>query len=183
MREFTREAIIANHFGQARRGYDPIEVDEYLEDLAEYVGWQRAELARLQGNECAALELLRNAQRVADEKLMAAALGADQRRAAGEAELAAARAEAGRLLEAARCESDRIVASARSQAVTIEEESRERLAAIEQLVDQLSRFVNDSAMDLRAGGARLLEVADGFQFELTARSESLGTGGHTVDLR
>ena len=45
MREFTREEIIANQFAQARRGYDPIAVDAYLEHLAEYVGWLRNELA------------------------------------------------------------------------------------------------------------------------------------------
>ncbi len=90
MREFTREEIIANRFAQARKGYDPMAVDEYLEHLAEYVGWLRSELARHQGNERAAIELLSNAQRVADEKLMAAALSADGRRATAEAELAAA---------------------------------------------------------------------------------------------
>ncbi len=196
MREFTSEEIIATRFGQARKGYDPIAVDEYLEHLAEFVGWLRSEVTRHKDNEGAALELLRNAQRVADEKLLAAALCADERRGTAEVELAAARQSAARMLEAARADGDRIVSSARSTALAIEEESRtrvaeleatarERLTAIERLVTEMSQFVNDTAGDLRMGGTRLGEMADRFQFELTARSESFDVGdapfGGTVD--
>lgn len=182
MREFTREEIIASRFDRARRGYDPMSVDEYLEDLAEYIGWLRTELAQHRRNEGAALELLRNAQRVADEKLVAAALGVDQYRAVADAELSAARAESTRLVESARVEGGRLVAAARSRAAEIERESHERLAMIEQIAEGMSEFVNTTAIDLRSGGSRLQEIADGFQFELTARSESFD-GDETVDLR
>ncbi len=37
----------------------------------------------------------------------------------------------------------------------------------------MSQFVNGTAIDLRAGGTQLHEMADRFQFELTARSEPL----------
>ncbi len=192
MKEFTREEIIARHFGRARKGYAPMAVDEYLEDVAEYVGWLRSELLHHQAKEGAALELLQKAQHVSDQKLMAAALSADQFRAAAEAELSAARAEAGRLLEGARVESDRIVASAQSRAVVMENECRERIAesevaaqgrldGIENLVAEMSRIVNETAVDLRDGGDRLHGMADRFQFELTVRSESLEVGD--IDIR
>ena len=40
----------------------------------------------------------------------------------------------------------------------------------------MSQFVSDTAIDLRTGGNRLQEMADQFQFELTARSESFDVG-------
>ena len=191
IRGFTREEIIATHFGSvSRRGYDPMAVDEYLEHVAEYVGWLRNELARHQGNEGAALELLRNAQRVADEKLMAAALGADERRAAAESELLAARSEAGRLLGAlgptatkwSRRHRDPGCWSSRRRAGSVW--ARSRLLLVGVLLKghgtawwpMRSHCVSDTAIDLRTGGNRLQAMADQFQFDLTARSESFDVG-------
>ena len=129
--------------------------------------------------------------------LLAAALCADERRGTAEVELAAARQSAARMLEAARADGDRIVSSVRSTALAIEEESRtrvaeleatarERLTAIERLVTEMSQFVNDTAGDLRMGrDPAVAKMADRFQFELTARSESFDVGdapfGGTVD--
>ena len=193
MRTFTPEQVLAHRFSSARhKGYDTIAVDGYLEQLAEYIGRLHGELALRQTSERSALELLQNARRSADRALLAAALTADQIRQAASAELAEAQAEAGRLLEHAREEAERIAAEARCEARRSLEQNQARIVALDQsaharqqelqsMVDDLTRFVTESAFDLRSGASRIAEVADQLQFGVTARSDPLDLRGRSVD--
>ena len=92
MRGFTRDDIIAHRFTSGRRkGYDTLEVDGYLERLAEHVGWMQTELAKHQATERSALDVLLQAQRVADETVAAAQRDADTLRRNAECGLENAR--------------------------------------------------------------------------------------------
>jgi DivIVA domain-containing protein len=235
MREFTHEGINSHRFTSRRKkGYDTLEVDMYLEHLAEYVGWTQAELARHQETEQTALDLLRNAQSVAGETVAAARRNAEQvlretaegvelsrtearltlddaraeadetmvvaRRSAEqvlrEAEVGVelARTEARRTLDDARAEGDRIMLSAqvraeseveciRSQIAELEVEGMERSMVLEQVAAELKNSVAESTAELRFVGLRLLEVAERYDVEFTARDEVIELDGGSHELR
>jgi DivIVA domain-containing protein len=223
MRQFTQEGINSHRFTSRRRkGYDTLEVDMYLEHLAEYVDWTQVELARHQATERTALDMLRNAQCVADDTVAAARRNAERvlREAAEGAELARtearqtlddaraeadetvvvarrnaervlreavegaelARTEARRTLDDARAEGDRIMLSAqvraesevecsRSQIAELEVAGMERSMELEQVAAELKNSVAESTAERRFVGLRLLEVAERYDVEFTARDE------------
>jgi DivIVA domain-containing protein len=195
MREFTHEGINSHRFTSRRKkGYDTLEVDMYLEHLAEYVGWTQAELARHQETEQTALDLLRNAQSVAGETVAAARRNAEQvlRETAEGVELA--RTEARLTLDDARAEADMIVLSAqvraeseveciRSQIAELEVEGMERSMVLEQVAAELKNSVAESTAELRFVGLRLLEVAERYDVEFTARDEVIELDGGSHELR
>ena len=196
VRGFTRDDIIAHRFPTARRkGYDTLEVDGYLEHLAEYIGWMQQELARHQASERTALDLLHTAQRVADETVVAAQLEADGVRRHAAEGLDLARRDARQTLDFARAEADRIVVSAQEQAESAVQSSRSQIAELEaaavdrarelnRLAEELRDFVTLSAAELRRGGSHLLAMADHFQLELADRNKAIGLGGDgSIDLR
>ncbi len=188
MRGFTRDDIIAHRFTSGRRkGYDTLEVDGYLESLAEYVGWMQTELSRHQATERTALEVLLQAQRVADETMATAQRDADKLRRNAAEGLENARKDARAMLEAARADADRALLTARVQAESALERSRSQIAELEaaglarsnefnRLVEQLRSSAAATASELRSAGSRLAEMADHFEFELATRGEGIGVG-------
>jgi DivIVA domain-containing protein len=195
MRQFTQEGINSHRFTSRRRkGYDTLEVDMYLEHLAEYVDWTQVELARHQATERTALDMLRNAQCVADDTVAAARRNAERvlREAVEGTELA--RTEARRTLDDARAEGDRIVLSAqvraesevecsRSQIAELEVAGMERSMELEQVAAELKNSVAESTAELRFVGLRLLEVAERYDVEFTARDEVIELDGGSHELR
>jgi DivIVA domain-containing protein len=196
MREFSRDDIIAHRFTSGRRrGYDTLEVDGYLERLAEYVGWMQGELARHRATERTALDVLQQAQRVADETVAAAQRDAEALRQNAAAALESAQQDAAAALEsaqqdasstrdAARTEADRTLLSAQVQAESAVERSRsqiaeleaagaERLDEVNRLIVELRRSAAECALDFRSAGSRLLEMADHFEFEFHAPGEAI----------
>ena len=132
MREFTSDDVVAHRFATGRRrGYDTLEVDEYLEHVAEYIGRLRAELDQFRATERVALDVLHHAQRVADETVTAANRDAEAVRRRTKAGLDGARAAARRMLDEARAEADRIVAPAQGRAEAALDESRARISELE----------------------------------------------------
>jgi DivIVA domain-containing protein len=182
---FTRDDIIAHRFTSGRRkGYDTIEVDGYLERLAEYVGWMHAELARHQATERIALDVLQQAQRVAADTVAAAQDDAEKVRRKAASGMENARKDARAMLDAARSEADRTLLSARVQADAALERSRLQIADLEaagmarsdevnRLVEELRGSAVQSAAELRATGSRLVAMADHFEFEFAPRSEQI----------
>jgi hypothetical protein len=185
MRKFTPDGIKFRSFTSGRRkGYHTLEVDVYLEHLAEYVGWMQAELARSQETERTSLDVLIKAQRVADETATTAQRNAEQvvREAAEGVELA--RAEARQMLDDARVEADKIVLSAQVRAESwvqsslsgiaeLEAAGVERSKELERDAEELQNSVAESAAELRFAGLRLLEVAERYDFELPACDEAI----------
>ncbi len=185
MRELSRDDIIAHGFTIGRRkGYDTLEVDGYLERLAEYVGWMQGELARHQASERTALDVLQQAQRVADETVATAqgdaaklrqhaADGLENARQDARAMLDNARAEADRTLLSARVRAESTVEHTRSQIAELEAEGLARLDEANRLVGELRCFAAQSASDFRSAAARLIEMADQFEFESATRGERI----------
>ena len=195
MRELTRDDIIAHRFTSGRRkGYDTLEVDGYMERLAEYVGWMQGELARHQASERTALDVLQQAQRIADETVAAAQRDAEKLRRNIADGLENARKDARSMLDAARAEADRTLLSARTQSESAVEHSRSQIAELEaagmarsaefnRLVEQLRSFAADCVSDFRSAGSRLVEMADHFEFELDTRAERIGVhDDESIDL-
>jgi DivIVA domain-containing protein len=186
MRQFTRDEIIAHRFTSGRRkGYDTIEVDSYLERIAEYVGWMQRELSRHQATERTALDVLHNAQCVADETVATAEREAEQLRRNAAEGLENARKDARAMLDAARADADRTLLSARvhadaaiersnAQAADIEAAAVARTKEHERIVDELRASTTRSADELRSAGTRLVEMAEHFEFELATRGEVIG---------
>jgi DivIVA domain-containing protein len=186
MRGFTRDDIIAHRFTSGRRkGYDTLEVDGYMERLAEYVGWMQTELAKHQATERSALDVLLQAQRVADETIAAAERDADKLRRNAASGLENARKDARALLDEARADADRALLSARVQAEAAVENSRAQIAELEAAgaarLDDVNRLVEDlrstaagTAAQFRSAGSHLAEMADHFEFELATRGEGIG---------
>jgi DivIVA domain-containing protein len=187
MQGFTRDEIIAHRFASGRRkGYDTLEVDGYLERLAEYVGWMQAELSRHQATERGALDVLLQAQRVADETVASAQCDAEKLRRNAAEGLENARKDAHAMLDAARADADRTLLSARVQAEADLERSRTQIAELEAAgaarVDEINRLIEDlrccaaqQASEFRSAGSRLVEIAEHFEFELATRGEGIGT--------
>jgi DivIVA domain-containing protein len=185
MREFSRDDIIGHRFTSGRRkGYDPQEVDTYLQRLGDYVGRLHEELARHQASERAALDVLQGAQRVADDTVATAQRDADRLRQNAADGLEHARQEAQSTIDAARADADKTLLSARLQAEAAVEQSRsqvaeleaagrERLDAINRLVEEMKRAAADCASDFRSAGTRLVEMADHFQFDFDLGREEL----------
>jgi DivIVA domain-containing protein len=186
MRGFTRDDIIAHRFTSGRRkGYDTLEVDGYLERLAEYVGWMQTELAKHQATERSALDVLLQAQRVADETVAAAEREAAKLRRNAADGLENARQDARTMLDAARADADRTLLSARVEAEAELERSRARIAELEAAgaarLDEVNRLVEDlrssaagTAAQFRSAGSQLAEMADHFEFELATQGEGIG---------
>ena len=187
MTDFTRDDIISQRFTKSRRnGYDTLEVDGYLTRLAEHVGEIEAELARHRATERAPLDVLRQAQRVAEETIAAAEREAAQLRSNAKAGLENAKKDARAMLDSARAEADKTLLSARAQAEAAIESSRSQISEIEaegrartrdfdQIVEELRVATAQSAMELRSAGARLVEMAEHFEFKLA-------TGGEKIDV-
>jgi DivIVA domain-containing protein len=181
MRQFTRDDIIAHRFTSGRRkGYDTLEVDGYLQSLAEYVGWMQTELVRHQASERAALDVLLQAQRVADETVASAQRDADKLRQNAADGLENARRDALATLEAARAEADRSLLSAqveaesaversRSQIAELEVEGAARLDSVNRLVEELRGTASECASAFRSASSRLLEMADHFESQFDRR--------------
>ncbi len=188
MHHYSREDIIAHRFTSRRwTGYDTVEVDAYLERLAEYVGRMQEELTLHQASERAALDVLQQAQRIADETVAAAQREADVLRRNAAAGLENARQDARSTLDAARAEADRTLLSAQAQAESALERSRSQIAeleaagaarldAINRIVEELRRATGDCAADFRSAGSRLVEMADQFECRFDAHTE--GTEAH-----
>jgi DivIVA domain-containing protein len=186
MQELSRDDIIGHDFTRARRkGYDPLEVDEHLERIAEYVGSLQAELARHQASERTALEVLQQAQRVADETLATAQRDAEKLRKNATAGLENARCDARSMLDNARAEADSTLLSARVQAESAIEQGRSQVAELEaaglarldeanRLVEKMRISAAECASDFRSGGSRLIEMADKFESEFHALREGVG---------
>lgn len=185
MGEFSPDNIVAYRFSSGRRkGYDTLQVDGYLTRLAEHVGRMEEELARLQGTERAALEVLQQAQIVADGTLAAAQRDADQIRQNATDGLENARKDARATLDAARAEADKTLLAARVEAEAEAERSQANFAAVEaagneraneldQLVEELKASAAQSSAELRSAGARLVEMAEHFEFKLATSGEQL----------
>jgi DivIVA domain-containing protein len=194
MRGFTRDDIIAHRFTSGRRkGYDTLEVDGYLERLAEYVGWMQSELAKHEATERAALDVLLQAQRVADETIAAAQRDADTLRRNAECGLENARTDARAMLDAARADADRALLSARVQAETAVENSRAQIAELEAAgaarLEEVNRLVEDlrstaagTAAQFRSAGSHLGEMADHFEFELATRGGGVVRADESAEL-
>jgi DivIVA domain-containing protein len=132
VREFTHDDIIAHRFTSGRRkGYDTLEVDSYLQRIAEYVGWMQQELVRHQATERTALDLLHKAQCVADETIETAERDAEKLRRNARVGLENARKDARAVLDAARADADRALLSARVQAEDDLERGRAQIAELE----------------------------------------------------
>jgi DivIVA domain-containing protein len=186
MQELSRDDIIGHRFTSGRRkGYDPVEVDAYLERLAEYVGRMQAELARHQASERTALEVLQQAQRVADETLTTAQRDAEKLRQNAADGLENARRDARSLLDAASAEADSTLLSARARAESAIEQGRTQIAELEaaglarlgearRLVEKMSNSAAECASDFRSAGSRLIEMADQFESEFDALREDVG---------
>lgn len=183
MQEFTRADIIGTCFTTGRRrGYDILQVDRYLVQVAEYVGWLQGQLERYQATERAALDVLQQAQRVADETVVAAQRDAETVRRKAASGLENARQDARAILDAARSEADTTLLSARVYADSDIERSRVQVAGLEtvgvarsnevdRLVEDLRSSAVEYAAELRSAASRLAEMADHFEFEVTARSD------------
>ena len=180
MHHFSREDIVAHRFTRRRRkGYDTVEVDGYLERIAEYVGWMQEELGRHQASERTALDVLQQAQRVADETVAAAQSEADKLRRNAAEGLENARRDARSTLDSARAEADRTLLSAQVQAESAVERSRSeiveleaagaaRLESVNRIVEELRRATAECTADFRSAGSRLVEMADQFEFRFDA---------------
>ena len=180
MAEFSPAEIIAHPFRVTRRkGYDTLQVDDYLTRLAEHVARMQAELTRYQKTERAALDVLQHAQRVADETMAAARLDAETLRQNATDGLENARNDAAATLDAARAEADNALLSARVQADAAIERGEAQLLEIEAagtartsefgtLVDELRCSATQSATELRSVGERLVEMAEHFELRLAA---------------
>lgn len=192
MQEFSRNDIVNHRFTSGRRkGYDPLEVDGYLERLAEYVGWMQGELARRQASERTALEVLQQAQRVADETVATAQRDADKLRQDTEIDVEEARQEAHSMLDAARAEADHTLLSARAQAESATEQARSQLAELEaagqarleeanRLVERMTTSAAVCASDFRSAGSRLIEMADQFESEFDAPCDQIHASDDVV---
>jgi DivIVA domain-containing protein len=186
MQGFSRDDIIAHRFTTGRRkGYDTVEVDSYLERLAEYVGWMQTELAKHEAPERGAIDVLLQAQRVADETVAAAERDAEKLGRNAATGLENARQDARTMLDAARADADRTLLSARVQAEAELERGRTQLAELEaaraarqdefnQLVEDLRSSAAGIAAQFRSAGSRLAEMADHVEFELAAQRDELG---------
>ena len=186
MTEFTRDDIVAHRFiTNRRKGYDPLEVDEYLTRLADHVGRMEAELVRHQASERAALDVLQQAQRVADETVAAAQRDAETLRQNAKHGLENAKKDARATLDAARAEADRALLSARVQAEAAVEHSKAQISELEasgvartkefdRIVEELRVAAAQSATELRSAGVRLVEMAEHFEFKLATGGEEIG---------
>lgn len=196
MREFTSDDVVARRFSTGRRrGYDTMEVDEYLEHLAEYIGRVRGELARHEATERAALDVLHHAQRVADETLATATRDADEVGRRAKAGIEGARTAARRMLDDARVEADRILASAQERAESMLDEGRSRLAGLEvaaaartaeldAVADEVNRRVTETVASLRTQGNQLVERANRLELEAATRFDRLDLRDlEVIDLR
>lgn len=195
MGEFTRGDIIAHRFTSGRRkGYDTLEVDGYLERLAEYVGWMQAELTRHQATERSAIDVLLQARHVADETVAVAKRDAEKLRRNAAIGLENARKDARAMLDEARADADRNLLSARVEAEADLERSRSQIAELEaagvartrefdRIVEELRYTAARSAAEFRTAGSRLVEIAEHFEFELATRGEEMGVpDDESIDL-
>ena len=195
MSEFSPEEIIAYRFSSGRRkGYDTLQVDAYLERLAMHVGQMQEQLARQQATERTALEVLQQAQAIADETIAAAQRDAETLRQHAMEGLENAKKDAHATVNAAQAEADRTLLTARVQAEAAIERGQARVAELEaagaartkefdMIVDDLRLSAARSAGELRSAGARLVEMAEHFEFELATRGEDIGSiNGATIDL-
>jgi DivIVA domain-containing protein len=165
MQELSRDDIIGHRFTSGRRkGYDPVEVDAYLERLAEYVGRMQAELARHQASERTALEVLQ--QNAAD--------GLENARRDARSLLDAARAEADSTLLSARARAESAIEQGRTQIAELEAAGLARLGEARRLVEKMSNSAAECASDFRSAGSRLIEMADQFESEFDALREDVG---------
>lgn len=186
MQHFTRDEIIAHRFTSSRRkGYDTLEVDAYLEALAEYVGWIQGELARHQATERTALEVLQRAQRLADETIASAERDATTLRRQAVEGMENARKDARAMLDAARADADRTLLSARVHAEATVDGGEKRLAELEakgvartqefeRIIDGLRKAAAQAASEFRSAGAQLVQIAEHFDFEVATRGTGIG---------
>ena len=185
MGEFSPENIVAYRFSTGRRkGYDTLQVDGYLQRLADHVGRLEAEVDRLQSSERAALEVLQQAQHVADETVAAARREADTLTQNARDGLENARKDALATVDAARVEADKMLLSARSKAEAVVERSQAQVSEIEaagevraneygEIVGELRDSAARSATELRSAGQRLVEMAEHFEFEFATNGENI----------
>lgn len=166
--DLTPQVINEVEFSMARRGYDPDQVDEFLEKVAAAVGELNAHMAelreRMSASERRAAELERRASE-RPERVVEAPAGpsAADINAAAEAELETmkrtlllAQRTADAAVREAEADARRIVAEAEEEARTAHEATRqavlEELAALEAARDALREDVD--AMEAYVGGQR-----------------------------
>jgi DivIVA domain-containing protein len=194
MSEFSPEEIIAHRFTQSRRkGYDTLQVDGYLERLAVYVGHMQEQIARQQATERTALEMLQQAQIIADETVAAAQRdaetlrqhamqGLENAKKDAQATVNAAQAEADRTLLTARVQAEAAIERAQAKVAELEAAGRARTKEFDMIVDESRASAAHTAGELRSAGARLVEMAEHFEFELATRGEEIGTSNAAIDL-
>lgn len=195
MREFTPEAIVSHRFASGRkRGYDALEVDTFLAQVAEYVGWMQGELAQHHETERTALDMLSKARRVADETVGAAQRHAETIELEAAERAAQVQAEADDTLQDARVKADKIVLSAqvraeadvqRSLSTVAENEAVgvARLHELERRAEKLKSSVAESTAELRFAGLRILELAERYDSELPEHAPVDDVWGGSHELR
>ncbi len=187
MPEFAPENIVAYRFTRRRRkGYDTLQVDGYLRRLAEHLGRMEAEITRLQATERAALDTLQQAQLVSAETVAAAERDAEQLRQNATDGLQNARRDTLTTMDTARAQADKTLLAAQAQAEAAVEARRlqiseleaagvERTKQFDAIVEELRQSATTSAADLRSAGARLVEMAEHFEFQLATVGEVVDT--------
>ena len=186
MQGLTRDDISTHRFTSGRRkGYDTLEVDSYLERIAEHVGWMQTELAKHEATERSAVDVLLQAQRVADETIAAAesdaetlrrnaATGFENARQDARVMLDTARADADRALLAARVQAEAELERGRAQVAELEAAGAARLSNINRLVEDLMSTAAGTAAQFRTAGSQLAELADRFESELATQRAEIG---------
>ena len=181
MRQFTPTEIITHRFAESRRrGYDTLAVDQYLEELAEYMGHLHRQVEAPVNDELSTRQVIANAHQVADDVFREAT-----DRAASELELA--RAEIEQVRRDAQCAAASVVATAQRQAQrilddafaraqTVERDASARLRDLDRMAGELARFVDNSTAELRSKASQMQEMADQLQFKMMT-----GTGSPSVD--
>jgi DivIVA domain-containing protein len=112
----TVEGHLVLRFPLARRGYDPVAVDEYVGDLERELAALDRELAEVRGQSLPAHEVESSIKRIGEQT---------------SAVLLAAHEQREEILRTARAEAERCVAEATATARTVTERSEGRLRALE----------------------------------------------------
>jgi DivIVA domain-containing protein len=161
--------ISTHRFGPARKGYEPVEVDAFLREVAEHVSRLEADVAdarsradslsaRLESSDDAAYQRIGadfgNVIRVADRAAAEVRRGAE---ANARATMAAARAEADRIVAEAHEAAERVVAGAREESA--------RLRADAESVRAEAQGIRSEAESIRSQAQAAREDAEGLRGE------------------
>lgn len=183
MSEYSGADILARRFQVCRRkGYDTIEVDLFLEEIAGYVDELRSGLDEAQTTEFTAMAMLKGARQAADEVLMGSAVAASsvheelkQQRANAEDEartiVSGAQEIATDIVDKARAEADLVVQQQERDVAVLDETIEQRRAELASMGDAVAHLVHTSIDQLRESATSVTASADRLQVDILAKMD------------